>query len=226
MGPGLFLLKSASGKMSPESSLSFNSEPRLLGGAPAVSGRTASRFFGSTTRAHGHSRLLPRAPGAAAWPPAAPGRGLPAPLPPLLPHPQDGPGILLISGVWGRWPGPLCFLHAQQSLWDQQALVVLGEAQILVSPLAFSLLFLLVLQGPQGPRARLDRAAQILLLTDMPPDRRASRPLRARTYPWPFCEPGLGCCRHSASLYLLSSTYLPDTSGHWFTETVALCSSR
>lgn len=65
MGPGLFLLKSASGKMSPESSLSFNFEPHLLGGAPAVSGRTASRFFGSTTRGHGYSRLLPRGPGAA-----------------------------------------------------------------------------------------------------------------------------------------------------------------
>ncbi|XP_070320606.1 uncharacterized protein [Odocoileus virginianus] len=74
------------------------------------------------------------------------------------------------SGAGGRGPSASSTLS---SLSGRRVLVVCGEAQVPVSPPAFSLLFLLVLQGP---RARLDRAAQIFLLTDMPPDRRASRP--------------------------------------------------
>lgn len=107
--------------------------------------------------------------------------GLPAPLPPFLPRPQDGPDILLISGVWGWWLGPLCFLLAQQSLRGRRVLIIRGKAQVPVSPPAFSLLFLLVLQGPlpgqagqSGPALPADRHAA---------DRRASRPLRAAPRP-------------------------------------------
>lgn len=85
--------------------------------------------------------------------------GLPAPLPPFLPRPQDGPDILLISGVWGWWLGPLCFLHAQQSLGGRRVLVICGKTQVPVSPPAFSLLFLLILQGPLPGQAVGDRGS-------------------------------------------------------------------
>ena len=125
------------------------------------------------------------------------------------------PGHPPISGVWGRWPGPLCFLRAQQP--RGRRVLVHGETRVLGSPPAFSLLFQLVLPGPlpgqagqSGPDAPADRPAA-------GPPRVPSPRSRGR-----FASLAWVAGRRSAILYWLSSTHLPATLVY---ERLALCSS-